>query len=167
MCAVCLFVFHHITVVALPKQRNPCFFLSLSMGGGSGAFCHLTLTMMLQYCGCSMILSVVSFTSSVDPWLVAIIICKLLAIFHRVKVIARGAKVYIITDNPKFAQGIDPSPLVIPSNGPLTALIAVLPLQVRYSLLVMSQLVADAQLSFHIFRELSLTCFIAICLIRS
>ena len=46
---------------------------------------------------------------------------------------ARGAKVYVITDNPRLAQGIDPSPLVIPNNGPLTALIAVLPLQVRHT----------------------------------
>lgn len=43
---------------------------------------------------------------------------------------ARGAKVYVITDNAKLAQGIDSDPIVIPNNGPLTALIAVLPLQV-------------------------------------
>mmetsp|Transcript_23290 Transcript_23290/g.22447 ORF Transcript_23290/g.22447 Transcript_23290/m.22447 type:complete len:689 (-) Transcript_23290:63-2129(-) len=42
---------------------------------------------------------------------------------------ARGAKVFIITDNPKLALGIDADPIIIPSNGPLTALIAVLPLQ--------------------------------------
>ena len=48
---------------------------------------------------------------------------------------ARGAKVYVITDNPKLALGIDPDPIIIPNNGPLTALIAVLPLQVRYSLM--------------------------------
>ena len=44
---------------------------------------------------------------------------------------ARGAKVYVITDSPSLAIGIDPNPIVIPSNGPLSALIAVLPLQVR------------------------------------
>jgi hypothetical protein len=44
---------------------------------------------------------------------------------------ARGARVFVITDNPKLALGIDNDPLIIPSNGPLTALIAVLPLQVR------------------------------------
>jgi hypothetical protein len=44
---------------------------------------------------------------------------------------ARGARVYVITDNPKLAAGIDEDPIVIPNNGPLTALIAVLPLQVR------------------------------------
>ena len=42
---------------------------------------------------------------------------------------ARGARVYVITDNPKLAQGIDSDPIIIPNNGPLTALIAVLPLQ--------------------------------------
>lgn len=42
---------------------------------------------------------------------------------------ARGAKVYVITDDPKTAEGIDPDPIIIPSNGPLTALTAVLPLQ--------------------------------------
>jgi len=43
---------------------------------------------------------------------------------------ARGGRVFIITDNAKLALNIDPDPLVIPQNGPLTALIAVLPLQV-------------------------------------
>lgn len=42
---------------------------------------------------------------------------------------ARGAKVYVITDNARLAQGIDSNPVIIPNNGPLTALIAVLPLQ--------------------------------------
>ena len=45
---------------------------------------------------------------------------------------ARGAKVYVITDNPKLAVGIDNDPIIIPNNGPLTALLAVLPLQVTY-----------------------------------
>lgn len=43
---------------------------------------------------------------------------------------SRGAKVYVITDDPKLAKGIDDSPIVIPNNGPLTAIIGVLPLQV-------------------------------------
>ena len=43
---------------------------------------------------------------------------------------ARGARVFVITDNPKLAEGIDNNPVIIPANGPLTALIAVLPLQV-------------------------------------
>lgn len=42
---------------------------------------------------------------------------------------ARGADLIIITDNPKLARGLVPDPIVIPSNGPLTALIATLPLQ--------------------------------------
>jgi hypothetical protein len=48
---------------------------------------------------------------------------------------ARGARVFVITDNPRLARGIDDHPIVIPDNGPLTALIAVLPLQVRYLVL--------------------------------
>jgi len=51
---------------------------------------------------------------------------------------ARGARVYVITDNVKLASNIDPDPIVIPSNGPLTALIAVLPLQlIAYELAVL------------------------------
>ncbi len=45
---------------------------------------------------------------------------------------ARGARVFIITDNAKLAANIDSDPIVIPNNGPLTALIAVLPLQVVF-----------------------------------
>jgi glucosamine--fructose-6-phosphate aminotransferase (isomerizing) len=43
---------------------------------------------------------------------------------------ARGADVIIITDKKSLADGLDDDPLVIPSNGPLTALGAVLPIQV-------------------------------------
>jgi glucosamine--fructose-6-phosphate aminotransferase (isomerizing) len=51
---------------------------------------------------------------------------------------ARGAMVIVITDNAKLAQGIDPEPLIIPNNGPLTALIAALPLQlIAYELAVL------------------------------
>jgi len=42
---------------------------------------------------------------------------------------ARGADLIVITDNPKLARGLVPDPIIIPSNGPLTALIATLPLQ--------------------------------------
>jgi len=42
---------------------------------------------------------------------------------------ARGADVIIITDKKSLAEGLDEDPLVIPSNGPLTALGAVLPIQ--------------------------------------
>ena len=46
--------------------------------------------------------------------------------------------VFVITDNPKLALGIDHEPLIIPSNGPLTALIAVLPLQlIAYELAIL------------------------------
>jgi len=42
---------------------------------------------------------------------------------------ARGADVIIITDKRSLADGLDDDPIVIPSNGPLTALGAVLPIQ--------------------------------------
>ncbi len=42
---------------------------------------------------------------------------------------ARHADVIVITDDKSLAHGIDDSPIVIPSNGKLTALCAVLPLQ--------------------------------------
>lgn len=42
---------------------------------------------------------------------------------------ARGAELIIITDKAELAEDLDDSPIIIPSNGPLTALGAVLPLQ--------------------------------------
>ena len=42
---------------------------------------------------------------------------------------ARGAELFVITDNPKLATNLCDDPIVIPSNGILTALISVLPLQ--------------------------------------
>ena len=42
---------------------------------------------------------------------------------------ARGAEIIIITDKLSLAEGLDNDPIVIPSNGPMTALGAVLPLQ--------------------------------------
>jgi glutamine---fructose-6-phosphate transaminase (isomerizing) len=42
---------------------------------------------------------------------------------------ARGAELIIITDKAELAHHLDPNPIIIPSNGPLTALGAVLPLQ--------------------------------------
>jgi len=42
---------------------------------------------------------------------------------------ARGADVIVITDKVELADGIDANPIVIPSNGPMTALGAVLPIQ--------------------------------------
>ncbi|KAJ8604796.1 hypothetical protein CTAYLR_001070 [Chrysophaeum taylorii] len=50
---------------------------------------------------------------------------------------ARDAEVYVITDDRRLADGIDSDPVVIPRNGRLTALIAVLPLQfIAYELAV-------------------------------
>lgn len=42
---------------------------------------------------------------------------------------ARGAELIIITDKLELADDLDDSPIIIPANGPLTALGAVLPLQ--------------------------------------
>jgi glucosamine--fructose-6-phosphate aminotransferase (isomerizing) len=42
---------------------------------------------------------------------------------------ARGADVIVITDKAELADGIDENPIVIPSNGPMTALGAVMPIQ--------------------------------------
>ena len=42
---------------------------------------------------------------------------------------ARGADVIVITDKAELADGIDTNPIVIPSNGPMTALGAVMPIQ--------------------------------------
>lgn len=51
---------------------------------------------------------------------------------------ARGADLIVITDNPKLARGLVPDPIIVPNNGPLTALIATLPLQLlAYELAVL------------------------------
>lgn len=42
---------------------------------------------------------------------------------------ARGAELIIITDKPELADGLTSDPIVIPSNGPMTALGAVMPIQ--------------------------------------
>jgi glutamine---fructose-6-phosphate transaminase (isomerizing) len=42
---------------------------------------------------------------------------------------ARGAELIIITDKPELARDLDDDPIVIPQNGPMTALCGVLPLQ--------------------------------------
>jgi glucosamine--fructose-6-phosphate aminotransferase (isomerizing) len=55
---------------------------------------------------------------------------------------ARGAKLIIITDKPSLAEGLDDNPIVIPNNGPLTALGAVLPLQLIAYELAMLRYVA-------------------------
>lgn len=43
---------------------------------------------------------------------------------------ARGAELIIITDKPSLAHDLDDNPIIIPRNGPLTALGGVLPLQI-------------------------------------
>jgi glucosamine--fructose-6-phosphate aminotransferase (isomerizing) len=58
---------------------------------------------------------------------------------------ARGAELIIITDNKKLADGLDDDPIVIPSNGPLTALGAVVPLQmIAYELSMLKDNNPDA-----------------------
>ena len=57
---------------------------------------------------------------------------------------ARHAAVTVITDDPELAEGLDEDPIVIPNCGPLTALIAVLPLQmIAYELAVLKGLDPD------------------------
>ena len=46
-----------------------------------------------------------------------------------IQVKARGAELIVITDKAELAEGLCEDPLVVPHNGPLTALGAVLPLQ--------------------------------------
>ena len=48
---------------------------------------------------------------------------------------------FVITDNARLARGIDENPIVIPSNGPLTSLIAVLPLQVCDIILILYHII--------------------------
>ena len=50
---------------------------------------------------------------------------------------ARGGDVIIITDKPELARDLDDDPIIIPNNGPLTALAAVVPLQlIAYELAI-------------------------------
>ncbi|CAM9573629.1 unnamed protein product, partial [Choristocarpus tenellus] len=57
---------------------------------------------------------------------------------------ARGADVIVITDRQSLADGLDKDPIVIPNNDRLTALIAVLPLQlIAYELAVMKGINPD------------------------
>ena len=58
---------------------------------------------------------------------------------------ARGAELIIITDNKKLADGLCDDPIIIPSNGPLTALGAVVPLQmIAYELAMLKDNNPDA-----------------------
>jgi glutamine---fructose-6-phosphate transaminase (isomerizing) len=53
-------------------------------------------------------------------------------------------QIYIITDDARLAEGLDANPIVIPRNGPLTALTAVLPLQfIAYELAVLKGINPD------------------------
>eukprot|EP00814_Leptocylindrus_danicus_P016465 CAMPEP_0116010516 /NCGR_PEP_ID=MMETSP0321-20121206/4044_1 /TAXON_ID=163516 /ORGANISM="Leptocylindrus danicus var. danicus, Strain B650" /LENGTH=672 /DNA_ID=CAMNT_0003479623 /DNA_START=187 /DNA_END=2204 /DNA_ORIENTATION=+ len=57
---------------------------------------------------------------------------------------ARGAEIIIITDKPSLAEGLDENPIVIQSNGPMTALGAVFPLQlIAYELAVLKGINPD------------------------
>ncbi|KAL7066680.1 glucosamine--fructose-6-phosphate aminotransferase, isomerizing family protein [Cryptosporidium serpentis] len=57
---------------------------------------------------------------------------------------ARGAKVICITDNPQICQDVASECIVIPSNGPLTALNAVIPFQlIAYYLAVQQKIDPD------------------------
>lgn len=58
---------------------------------------------------------------------------------------ARGAELIIITDKKRLADGLDDNPIIIPSNGPLTALGAVVPLQmIAYELAMLKDNNPDA-----------------------
>lgn len=65
---------------------------------------------------------------------------------------ARGARVYVITDKASLADGIDANPILISNNGPLTALGAVLPLQVSiiHPILIPLTLLLSSPFTFRI-----------------
>ena len=57
---------------------------------------------------------------------------------------SRGAKLYVITDNADLCEGLCDDPIVIPNNGILTALLAVLPMQlIAYELAVLKGIDPD------------------------
>ena len=57
---------------------------------------------------------------------------------------ARGADVIIITDKKELAEGLDSNPIVIPLNGPMTALGAVMPIQlIAYELAMLRDINPD------------------------
>jgi len=61
---------------------------------------------------------------------------------HEVR--ARGAYTIVITDKPKLAEGVSDAVINIPSNGPMTALLGVIPLQlIAYELAVMKGINPD------------------------
>ena len=71
---------------------------------------------------------------------------------------ARGAQLIIITDKAELAKHLDPNPIIIPSNGPLTALGAVLPLQlIGYELSLLKYVPLNVLCSFVTHLSKSLT----------
>lgn len=57
---------------------------------------------------------------------------------------ARGAKTIVITDNPRLASGVADEIIVIPSNGPLTALLGIVPIQLlAYEIALLKNLNPD------------------------
>lgn len=57
---------------------------------------------------------------------------------------SRGAKLYVITDNANLCEGLCDDPIVIPNNGILTALLAVLPMQlIAYELALLKGIDPD------------------------
>ena len=71
---------------------------------------------------------------------------------------ARGARVYVITDKASLADGIDANPILISNNGPLTALGAVLPLQVSiiHPILIPLTLLLYSPFTFRIYPHIYL-----------
>ncbi|KAL3917087.1 MAG: hypothetical protein SGILL_004877 [Bacillariaceae sp.] len=63
---------------------------------------------------------------------------------------ARGAELIIITDKAELARDLDDDPIVIPSNGPMTALAGVIPLQMIAYELSMLRYVAFFAISFFV-----------------
>mmetsp|Transcript_41753 Transcript_41753/g.100199 ORF Transcript_41753/g.100199 Transcript_41753/m.100199 type:complete len:724 (-) Transcript_41753:850-3021(-) len=57
---------------------------------------------------------------------------------------ARGAELIIITDKPELARDLDDDPIVIPQNGPMTALTGVVPIQlIAYELAMLKGINPD------------------------
>ena len=77
---------------------------------------------------------------------------------------ARGAELIVITDKPSLGLDLTDNVIVIPSNGPMTALGAVLPLQlISYELALMRYVLRMACLSteicVHLFLNLTILFF--------
>jgi glucosamine 6-phosphate synthetase-like amidotransferase/phosphosugar isomerase protein len=67
---------------------------------------------------------------------------------------ARGAELIIITDKAELARDLDDSPIVIPPNGAMTALSALMPLQlIAYELALLRCVILENFLSFPLTRS--------------